>query len=150
MRLTKRQLKQIIREEYSNLHRTGLLREFGPASAEDLADFEYEKSGTAKNHSSEIQAAVSETKAFIQSRLARNIEFIEFMLNDFFMRLSQGADGEFLEDDEEWGKIYYAGRVLEDTKTPFKLTEVDHFLTRHLEKAIQNHGFGCNWGYSWD
>ena len=37
MRLTKRQLKRIIREEYSRLKRRGLLREFG---ADQLADEE--------------------------------------------------------------------------------------------------------------
>tara|TARA_X000000950_G_C13323354_1_gene421539 strand:+ start:66 stop:452 length:387 start_codon:yes stop_codon:yes gene_type:complete len=38
MRLSKRQLKRIIREEYSRLKRRGLIREFGVASGADFAE----------------------------------------------------------------------------------------------------------------
>lgn len=140
MRLTKRQLKRIIREEYSRAKRRGILMEFGPVSAEDRAEFEYEPAG---EHSAEIQKAVSEAKAMLEKKQARNLKFIEFMLNDFFMRLSRGGD-EFL---DEYG--YAAGRVLEKTDTPFNLTEVDHYDHRQIEKVVRKHGYDCSWYYSW-
>lgn len=43
MRLTKGQLKRIIREEYTRLKRSGLLREFGPVPGDEMDDFEDEK-----------------------------------------------------------------------------------------------------------
>ena len=148
MRLTKRQLKTIIREEYSRLKRRGLIVEMGPVSAEDMADFEYDESGAAEEYSSEVQKAVSEAKNFLQKRQARNLEFIEFMLNDFFMRLSRGCD-EFL--GEFYGRdSYEAGKVLEETDTPFKLTEINRYDTRHIKKVVEKHGFDCSWSFSWE
>lgn len=148
MRLTKRQLKRIIREEYSNLKRGRLIREFGPPTAEDLADYEYDQSGKSARFSAEVQKAVQATKSHLQQRMDRNLKFVEFTLNDMFQRLSQVTD-EYL---EEWdGKIIYnAGRMFEDNPTPFKLTEINNMTTRFIEKVANEHGVTISWSYSWD
>ena len=43
MRLTKGQLKRIIREEYSRLKRRGLIREFGPVPGGEMDDFDFDE-----------------------------------------------------------------------------------------------------------
>ena len=130
MKLSKRQLKRIIREEYSRINRRRLISE----------------AGEGENHSAEIQQAVSELRSKLEQRKERNLEFVEFMLNDFFMRLENLGedDGEFMDDT-----YYRPGKVLEYTDTPFDLTEVDMFLTRPIDKVVDQYGLTISWNYSW-
>ena len=129
MRLTKGQLKRIIREEYSYASRRGLIHE----------------SAGGGNHSAEIQRAVSELQVMLEQRKERNLEFVEFMLNDFFTRLENLGDDDYFLDDT----YYRAGKVLERTDTPFELTEVDNFLTRPIDKVVDQYGLTISWMYSW-
>jgi len=148
MKLTKRQLKRIIREEHSKLRRRGLLREFGPASAEDMADFEYDESGAAERNKGVVQKAMQEVKAELEKRQKRNVQFIQFVMNDLLKRMSRGEDEYYYEDD---GRMYYrVGRVLQDTDTPFKLTEIDNFLTWVIDRFCDDNDIRCSWSYSWE
>jgi hypothetical protein len=148
MRLTKGQLKRIIREEHSKLRRRGLLREFGPASAEDMADFEYDESGAAERNKGTVQKMMKAVEAELEKRKKRNVQFIQFAMNDLLKRMSRGYD-EYLEKDDD--KIYYnIGSVLQNTDTPFSLSEVDRFITSPIRDFCNDNDITISWSYSWD
>lgn len=68
MRLTKRQLKRIIREEYSRLKNRGLIREFGVASGADFA----EMSGAGELEQA-VQGILSDCQLVSQGGKSRGI-----------------------------------------------------------------------------
>lgn len=150
MKITQRQLKRIIREEYTNLSRRGLIREFGPPTKEDLEDYEYDESGAKQEFSEDVQKAVQATKKHLQQRMDKNLKFVEYTLNDMFQRLAKGGDEYLEEDDYKGGYRYSAGSVFQEKDTPFKLTEINWMSTRFIEEIADSYGISVSWSYSWD
>lgn len=103
MRLSKGQLKRIIREEYSRLKRRGLIREFGIANGADFAELE-----GAGEVEQAVQGILSDCKLVSQGGKVRGIyksrdgfvvevdQWLSF--NDFIDDIYGAVDDPFVED----------------------------------------------------
>lgn len=103
MRLTKGQLKRIIREEYSRLKRRGLIREFGVASGADFAEMsgagEVEQAVQGILSDCQLVSQGGKAKGIYKSRNGFSVEVDAWLSqNGFLDDLYNAINDPFVED----------------------------------------------------